>query len=120
MNYTIFVYGTLMKDRSNHHYLEKSRYLGEASLNGYVLYDTDDAYPAAVAKEGSVILGEVYEIDGKTKEECDELEEVGILYDCKEVEVIMDGKPLKALFYEYIEDVSGFALSKADRKWDVS
>ncbi|HHT70463.1 MAG: gamma-glutamylcyclotransferase family protein [bacterium] len=35
----VFVYGTLMKDRSNHdRYLKEQKYLGQAVLPGYALF----------------------------------------------------------------------------------
>ena len=58
----LFVYGTLKKGEYNHSYLKHSKYIDEAMLSGYTLYNTGYGYPAAVEKEGGHITGEVYEV----------------------------------------------------------
>ena len=35
----VFVYGTLMKGESNHHFLENSKCLGASSVEGYEMYN---------------------------------------------------------------------------------
>lgn len=117
MEYRVFVYGTLMKGRSNHHYLKDSTYLYDAVLDDYILYDTGFHYPAAVPMKGNSIIGEVYVIDEKTRQECDELEEEGILYACKKVTVLSGDLKEEVLFYEYIEDVSSMKLYTQEGKW---
>ena len=106
MNYRVFTYGTLMKGRSNHHYVKDEQYLYDGVLYGYGLKETPYAYPAAIPMEGFKVYGEIYEVDEKTKKEMDELEDVGVLYDCKEVEVETENGSEKVLFYEYMEDHS--------------
>ena len=65
------------------------------------------------------VYGEIYEVDEKTKKEMDELEDVGVLYDCKEVEVETENGSEKVLFYEYIEDTSFMKTRKPEGKWSV-
>ena len=40
MNYRVFTYGTLMKGRSNHHYVKDEQYLYDGVLYGYGLKET--------------------------------------------------------------------------------
>ncbi|MBO5526840.1 MAG: gamma-glutamylcyclotransferase [Erysipelotrichaceae bacterium] len=119
MNYRVFTYGTLMKGRSNHHYVKDEQYLYDGVLYGYGLKETPYAYPAAIPMEGFKVYGEIYEVDEKTKKEMDELEDVGVLYDCKEVEVETENGSEKVLFYEYIEDTSFMKTRKPEGKWSV-
>ena len=67
MNYRVFTYGTLMKGRSNHHYVKDEQYLYDGVLYGYGLKETPYAYPAAIPMEGFKVYGEIYEVDEKTK-----------------------------------------------------
>ena len=115
--YKVFTYGTLMKGQRNHFYVEDSRYLGDAILDGYGLYDTGYAYPAAVAMEDSRVYGEVYEVDEEAKERMDRLESVGYEYDCIEVTVHFKDHDEKVLFYVYLRDVSGMELCRLSDKW---
>ena len=58
----LFVYGTLKKGFYNHGWLKDSKFLCEASICGYTLYDTGYGYPAAVEEDYSCIAGEIYEL----------------------------------------------------------
>jgi len=76
----IFVYGTLLKGNSNHqHYLSSSKYLGEAILKGYGLYNIS-TYPGIKKIDGHCVKGELYEIDGDTLDKINQLEGEGSLY----------------------------------------
>ncbi len=119
MNCKVFTYGTLMKGQSNHHYVRHCKYLGDAVLDDYGLKEVG-YYPAAIPMEGFKVYGEIYEVDGKTKAEMDELEDVGVEYDCNTV--IVHSKELgdiEVLFYEYIKDTSDMETRKSDGKWDL-
>ena len=76
---------------------------------------------AVVGRGGGcyAVPGGIYEVDEKTKKEMDELEDVGVLYDCKEVEVETENGSEKVLFYEYIEDTSFMKTRKPEGKWSV-
>ncbi len=83
----IFVYGTLMKDRYNHdRYLKEQRYLGQAVLPGYALFDLG-SFPGIIPDVDEKVLGELYEIDSKALERLDILEDNGRLYNRETVEV---------------------------------
>lgn len=98
----IFVYGTLMKKRANHdRYLKNTIYLGPAKLEGYALYDLG-LYPGIKKKNGSEVLGELYDVDNETLKKIDMLEGEGFLYLRKKVEVRqLGGKKVEAFVYEY-------------------
>ncbi|WP_407375606.1 gamma-glutamylcyclotransferase [Methanobrevibacter sp.] len=101
----VFVYGTLMKGKPNHHYLENSSYLGKASIEGYDMYDVG-WYPAIV--QGSrQIPGELYQVPAEDMPSIDMLEGEGSLYK-KRCETVMcaDGKTRSAFVYVYLRDVS--------------
>ncbi|EGR7977624.1 gamma-glutamylcyclotransferase [Vibrio vulnificus] len=79
MQHLVFVYGTLRKGESNHHYLEKSEFLGGCqSAQDYRLYDLGD-YPA-LGEGNRAINGEVYLIDDETLQALDKLEDVPVEY----------------------------------------
>jgi len=81
----LFVYGTLKKGFSRYFILEEAgaEFVGDAKLDGYVMYDLLGEFPAIVRdtedNEGNKkikISGEVYKIDEKTLEKLDYLEGV--------------------------------------------
>lgn len=64
-NTLIFVYGTLKRVHRNHVVLERrdAKYVSEASVNDYALYDV--GIPVAIAHAGAQIKGELYIIATK-------------------------------------------------------
>jgi len=97
----VFVYGTLMRDRSNHkYYLEDSSFLGIGSIKGYALYDLG-SYPGIRKDENECTRGEVFEVDDKTMSRLDKLEGEGFLYIRKVLKVEM-GNGLVQDAYAYI------------------
>lgn len=117
MTYKVFTYGTLMKNKVNHHYVENSVYKGEAILDGYGLYDTGYGYPAAVKMDGFQVVGEIYEVDEETKAEMDILEDVDEMYACDQVKVHTDHGDEEALFYRYLLSTEGMRLCPNGKKW---
>lgn len=103
----VFVYGTLMTEESNHLYLENSKCLGIATIEGYEMYNVG-WFPAIVPGE-STIPGELYEVHEADMSNIDMLEGEGSLYirKCKET----TDKSL-AYIYEYAQDTEG--LEKID------
>jgi gamma-glutamylaminecyclotransferase len=74
----LFVYGTLLRGQSNHHYLENSKFLGEDAIANACLIDLGE-YPMLIPGTDRV-EGEVYQIDAVTLASLDELEECPIVY----------------------------------------
>lgn len=103
----VFVYGTLMTGENNHLYLENSKCLGNAAVEGYEMYNVG-WFPAIVPGK-STIPGELYEVPKEDMDDIDMLEGEGSLYTrkCKET----TDKSL-AYIYEYAQDISG--LEKID------
>ena len=75
----VFVYGTLKRGETNHHWLEGASWQGEAELNGVVLHDLGP-FPMAVIGEGTT-LGEVYAVEPSRLARLDDLEGYPRLYD---------------------------------------
>ena len=71
---TLFVYGSLKRGGSNHHWLEGAHWQARARLPGHRLHSLGD-YPLAVPGRG-IVHGEVYRLDGAALRRLDLLEDV--------------------------------------------
>lgn len=101
----VFVYGTLMNNGPNHqYYLQGQKYLGQAILSGYALYNLG-SYPGVVADKTGQVLGELYEIDLKTLSRLDILEGNGSLYIRQPVEVRIQDETVEAEVYVWNGEV---------------
>jgi gamma-glutamylcyclotransferase (GGCT)/AIG2-like uncharacterized protein YtfP len=69
----LFVYGTLLKGQSNHHWLQDAPYLGPDTLANGCLFDMGE-YPMLLPGSNS-IAGEVYRISANILANLDQLEE---------------------------------------------
>jgi gamma-glutamylcyclotransferase (GGCT)/AIG2-like uncharacterized protein YtfP len=102
MSETVFVYGSLKRGGSNHHYLHNADCLGPAStVEAYALYLGD--WPYLIRDEArQSIRGEVYRIDTATLARLDELEGHPHEY-CREKTAIRldNGQVLEAWVYFY-------------------
>jgi gamma-glutamylcyclotransferase (GGCT)/AIG2-like uncharacterized protein YtfP len=85
----VFVYGTLKRGETNHHWLERASWQGEAELPGVVLHDLGP-FPMAVIGQG-MTLGQVYAVDQPGLARLDELEGYLRLYD-RQVLSMRDGR----------------------------
>lgn len=111
----LFVYGTLMKGESNHHFIENSCVVGDAVASGYTLYDTGYGYPAVKHNLDGDVSGELYLISKKYLKDIDRLEDNGDLY-TREFTIVTDSNGNKhlALIYVYNYDVDE---NKKISKW---
>ncbi|ADQ05456.1 AIG2 family protein [Caldicellulosiruptor owensensis OL] len=101
----LFVYGSLLSHNSHNYLLNGCKFIGKAVLEGYGLYKVS-WYPAIVPKEGSKVLGEVYEVNETLIEKIDNFEDEGELYRRQEVDVILNnGNVFRAWTYVYLLDV---------------
>ena len=85
----VFVYGSLKRGETNHHWLEGASWQGEAELGGVVLHDLGP-FPMAVIGEG-IALGEVYAVEACGLARLDKLEGYPRLYD-RQVLTLRDGR----------------------------
>ena len=92
----VFTYGTLMNRRSNHAYLAKERFVGNATLKGYKMFDyvnlttLSSMFPVIFKSdnEDDVVYGEVYQCQDDMMRYLDKLESEGSLY--KRTNVVVD------------------------------
>lgn len=72
---TVFVYGTLKRQRGNHHWMEDARgtYMGDGTLTGYTMHNLG-FYPGLVPGGSGLVLGEVYSVPSDRMHILDQLE----------------------------------------------
>lgn len=109
----VFVYGTLLKGRSNHRLIADCELLGRGTVTGFEMYDLG-YYPAIVPGEGSV-LGEVYSVDNETLKKLDFFEGSGELYIRKTVRVSMEKDDADAEVYVYLTELE---RDRESRIWE--
>lgn len=105
--WNVFVYGTLMKERSNNRLLVKQECIGKGLLKGYEMYEVNECYPGIVPCDNGVIMGEVYQIDNQTLKTLDRFEADGNLYIRKFEKVIVNDQEIKAFVYVWNRSVKG-------------
>jgi len=88
----IFVYGTLKRGFSNHHFLMGSRFIGSGrTVEKYAMH-TEGGIPFVVESEQiSHILGELYSVDGAVLQSLDRLERHPTWYQRREIMICLDG-----------------------------
>jgi len=100
-HYTVFTYGTLMKDfEGNNKYMRHCRFVANGYIKG-LMYHTLSGYPAVILdeKRGQRIFGEIYEVDKATMKEIRRYEGVHSILTCYEERVVnvkIDGRNIKA------------------------
>lgn len=105
MKIYVFVYGTLKRGFSLHKYLRGARFLGEAELEGFLMYDLG-WYPGIVPGPGRV-RGELYEVSPALLAVLDEVEEEGEEYERRLLPVrLSDGCTIEAFVYVYRGKIS--------------
>jgi len=84
----VFVYGTLKKGGALHGNLAKSKFIGEAELSGFEMYNVGGWFPAIIKVDDkdSKVKGEVYEVDDTTATRLDSVEGYPDLYQKEETE----------------------------------
>lgn len=106
----VFVYGTLLKERSNYkHFLAPADPVIRGEIEGFKMYDLG-SFPGVVKGEGKV-KGEVYRVTKEQLERIDRLEGEGSLYTKEEVLVkgyLDDVRELIAYVYIYNHSVENF------------
>ncbi len=102
----LFVYGTLMRGRRAEHFLHGSRFVGRCVLSGYGMYSLGE-YPAIIPQKGGTVLGEVFAVSDKARDEMDEYEDEGEHYVRREICASNGSETIKAEAYIYILPLDG-------------
>lgn len=100
MSHMVFVYGTLRRGFSNHHFMHGARLLGGATtLGSYAMYVEDCPY--LVQEEARYpVMGEVYEVSDAMLLALDALEEHPTVYERRRIPVRQDsGREVEAWCY---------------------
>ena len=117
---TIFVYGTLKRGGSNHVFLRRQRFLGEArTVPGFVLYSLGD-YPGMVRAPGDTagVTGELWVVDDDCLAELDRLEGLAEgLYERIDVLLAPNVHAGSAQTYLYLRQLDG--LQAIGSTWPV-
>lgn len=96
----VFVYGTLRRGFTNHHFMHGARLLGGArSVDRYAMYLADCPY--LVQEEARyTVAGEVYEVSDAMLMTLDALEEHPRVYERRRIPVVLDsGREITAWCY---------------------
>jgi gamma-glutamylcyclotransferase (GGCT)/AIG2-like uncharacterized protein YtfP len=88
----VYVYGTLRKGQSNHHFLDRSKFLGNAKTKlRYALYVSELPFLSRIGAV-SHITGEVYTVDDATLKRLDRLEGHPDAYKREQAEVVLEDR----------------------------
>ncbi len=117
---TVFVYGTLKRGGSNHVFLARQRYLGEArTAPGFTLYSLGD-YPGMVRAPGDTtgVTGELWVVDDSCLAELDRLEGLDEgLYE--RIDVVLAPNPLAPSAQTYLYARPHDGLAPVGDHWPV-
>jgi gamma-glutamylcyclotransferase (GGCT)/AIG2-like uncharacterized protein YtfP len=114
----VFVYGTLMMGKGNHHLLKNAVFIDATVVKGYVLYDLG-SFPGIIKNKDEKVKGELYKIDSSILKKLDHLEGEGSLYirNISRAET-NNGKTYDSFIYVYnrpvIEDMK---ISYGNQPW---
>ncbi|WP_457572215.1 gamma-glutamylcyclotransferase family protein [Desulfovulcanus sp.] len=99
MSHFVFVYGTLKKGYSNHHFLLDASFIGPGrTQNKYTMYADSIPY-VSPQPQTSYIYGELYLVNDDTLRALDQLEEHPDFYVRRKVPVVIDAKTYLAWMY---------------------
>lgn len=118
----LFVYGTLMRGNSNYEdYLSGGRFLGDAVLKDFALYDLGK-YPGIIPIKGGRVKGEVFEVGESTKSRIDGLEEEGSLYTARKAKVTLSGgETIEVLTYVYNRSIENAVyVPEEEQPWKLN
>ena len=114
----IFVYGSLKRGFSLHHYLADHTFIGTAqTLPLYRLFDCGE-YPALVdaATDGQCVKGEVYRVSKACQLQLDEVEGVDEgLYERREIRLATPYEDASVQAWFYLHPVAG--LKDCGQEW---
>lgn len=106
----IFVYGTLKRGGTNHHYLSGQEFVAKArTIAGYTLYQPAD-YPGLVSESDDTagVEGEIWHVTSGCLQKLDALEGIPEkLYERKPIKLAPPHHELKVETYFYLRPLKG-------------
>lgn len=88
----VFVYGTLKRGIHNHHLLADAQYVGQAyTIDTFRMHDV--GFPVirfSDHPDAKSVFGEVYDVNDRCLRSLDRLENEGVMYDRKQINVILE------------------------------
>ncbi len=101
----IFVYGTLMKNRSNHCLMASADFAGQGILKDYALFELG-SFPGIKPSQGDFVKGELYFVNDETLNTLNHLESEGTMYHLTPVKIQQDKYTLPDVFtYVYSGEI---------------
>lgn len=97
-------YGCKIHESLPYPYLTEQKFIGEAVLKGYAMYQVR-SYPGVIPDNSDSILGELYEIDERTLKRLDRLEGEGYLYKRTSEKVTVDKTEYDAYVYIWLGNI---------------
>ncbi len=110
----VFCYGTLKRGIHNHHLLSTAEFVGEAyTLDTFKMYHV--GFPVirfSDHPDAKAVFGEVYDVDDDTLKKLDRLENEGVMYDRKQINITLSDLAAN----DIIDQVSVYVGN--DKYWD--
>lgn len=110
----VFCYGTLKRGIHNHHLLSTAEFVGEAyTLDTFKMYHV--GFPIirfSDHPDAKAVFGEVYDVDDDTLKKLDRLENEGVMYDRKQINITLSDLAAN----DIIDQVSVYVGN--DKYWD--
>lgn len=84
----VMVYGTLKRGIQNHHLLQGADYVGEAyTIECYKMFNVGFPIIRETEQDGHAVYGEVYDVSDEILAKLDKLENNGVMYDRKIIQI---------------------------------
>jgi gamma-glutamylcyclotransferase (GGCT)/AIG2-like uncharacterized protein YtfP len=95
----VFVYGTLMKNQYNNHYLKNEKFIGRGETVNKFSMTVSNTVPFLNRDEKYTIHGELYRISNETLKNLDKIESNGEWYVRRPVQITVDNEIYEAQAY---------------------
>lgn len=99
--YSVFVYGTLKRNKDNNDILGDSIFIGDGMLEHHAIKHSGGLYgfPVAFKRKNNIVKGELYAVDDKTLRLLDILENEGDMYIRKKIRIKTETEYVPAYVY---------------------